>query len=356
MVHILKIWIDILTPKQVNFLGALHAILRSRGHTLVLTTRKYAEANQLLALRRLKAKIFGSYGGGSIKDKLRESAHRIIALSKFVETVNPDLAISFSSPEAARVSFGLSIPHFCISDSPHAEAVCRLTIPLSRRLFAPAFIPRKDWMRYGIPSSAIIQYRGLDPVAWLRAFKPDRKKIEKLGVDGTRPLVTIRLPEEQSSYLRNAKRPALQVAYSVARRLGRMKRFQVVVLPRYEAQRKTANRLDPEVIVPREAIDGTNLLFHSSAFLGAGGTMTCEAALLGVPSISCYPSSPTYVDRYLMRCGLLERILEPAAIVRRIRLFLMDESYRMRAKVKAQRVMQKMEDPVCVVASKLELR
>jgi hypothetical protein len=37
--------------------------------------------------------------------------------------------------------------------------------------------------------------------------------------------------------------------------------------------------------------------------IGAGGTMNREAAVLGVPTISCYPENLLGVDRYLIKKG-----------------------------------------------------
>ena len=56
--------------------------------------------------------------------------------------------------------------------------------------------------------------------------------------------------------------------------------------------------------VTEEIVDGKSLLGLSALFIGAGGTMTAEAALQGVPTISIYPKS-TIVEDYLIRNGLV---------------------------------------------------
>lgn len=53
------------------------------------------------------------------------------------------------------------------------------------------------------------------------------------------------------------------------------------------------------VIVPK-TIDAISLLYYSDAMIGAGGTMNREAAVLGVPTISCYPEKLLGVDNYLI--------------------------------------------------------
>jgi len=94
----MKVWIDILTPKQANFFGELHHRLNAKGHKTVLTTREYREVNELLELKGLKAIEVGHHGGVKLKDKLVESAKRIWNLAEVIEQQKPDVAISFASP------------------------------------------------------------------------------------------------------------------------------------------------------------------------------------------------------------------------------------------------------------------
>ena len=58
-----------------------------------------------------------------------------------------------------------------------------------------------------------------------------------------------------------------------------------VVLARLEEQRAAIAALGlPGVILPGTAVDSRSLLAAADLFIGAGGTMTREAALLGVPT------------------------------------------------------------------------
>src|SRR3712207_5313516 len=105
-------------------------ILKRQNIDILCTSRKYREANELSKLKGLDLLLVGSHGGANLYNKLYQSTSRIVELSKIINNFAPDLVISFSSPEASRVSFGLGITHLGFNDSPHAEAVARLTIPL----------------------------------------------------------------------------------------------------------------------------------------------------------------------------------------------------------------------------------
>lgn len=121
-----------------------------------------------------------------------------------------------------------------------------------------------------------------------------------------------------------------------------------MVLPRYELQLSKVKRSVPsEVKVLEHVIDTPSLLAVSSVFIGGGGTMTAEAALLGVPSISCYPGEITRVESFMVRNGLIKRIRDPVEIAKRVAGILDNlEPTQTSQKEKASAMLSRMEDPV----------
>jgi len=350
----LKIWVDILTPKQVNFFAPLLKRLRRQGTRVLITTREYREVNQLLKMRKISALKVGRHGGAPLKAKLISSAKRITKLASLLSSHGCESAISFSSPEAARVAYGLAIPHYCVSDSPHAEAVSRLTVPLSKRLFTPKAIPLNAWRNYGVDESRIVRYDALDPAAWLKDFKPDPNILDELGLDRSRPIVTMRPEESQASYLisQGFRSPlSMSLAQALVRETSQI---QVVMIPRYDLTTFARKLVGGSVVVTGSAIDATSLLHYSNLFLGGGGTMTAEAALLGVPSISFYPGPPTYVESYLVRLGLVARMGSVRALVRHAIRILDDPSYEKAMRGKSKNIISKMEDPIAIIEKYLK--
>jgi len=352
----MKVWLDILTPKQANLLGELQGRLEAKGFKTFLTTREYREVTELLQLRNLKATPIGRHGGEKLKDKLVASSNRVSELARITEEESVDVAISFSSPEAARVAFGLGIPHYCISDSPHADAVSRLTIPLSEKLFTPWIIPSRAWTRYGIKPRDIVRYRALDPVAWLSKYKANMKALDALKLDFSTPIIVIRPPEEYASYLsdRNSS-----IASKVAEMVSKIIEVngdgsQVVILPRYDVQgERFTKKFGSRVIVPEHIVDAISLMRISSVFLGGGGTMTAEAALLGVPVISYYPGDATIVERFLINHGLVERILDPGRIAQRTSAICKSVEFREFYQKKSTKLLRSMEDPLQIIVQKI---
>jgi predicted glycosyltransferase len=350
------IWIDILTPKQLLFLGELGARLEARGHDVVRTTRHYREVSELIEKKGLTVVTIGRHGGPSLVGKLKASARRIVGLANYLVKTEPDLSVAFASPEAARTAYGLGVPHYTVNDSPHSRAVARLTIPLASKLFSPQIIPKRVWVRYGIDPDRVVQYDALDPIAWIKT-PPDPSVLSDLGLDADTPIVVFRAEEAFASYLLGRVSQHASVVIPIVTRLKQAgNQIQIVVLPRYREQVTTLSKvLGDDVIVPRSVVDGPSLVAHASVFVGAGGTMTAEAALLGVPTLSCYPNEPTLVDEFLIGMKLVTRVTRPEKAVRMITQLLNErEKVREEQAVRAQTVTSQMEDPVEVIADTIE--
>ena len=101
----MKIWFDILTPKQYLFFGYFIQKLRKQ-HKIVSTSRKYEQVNGIRKFGSINPIIVGKHGGRNNVNKLLASLDRTKLLTNKIEKLNPDLLISFCSPEASRVAFG----------------------------------------------------------------------------------------------------------------------------------------------------------------------------------------------------------------------------------------------------------
>ena len=351
----MRVIIDVLTPKQLMFFPKLAERLEDKGHETLMTTRKYREVSQLLQKRGIEAVTVGEHGGGDLRDKLLASTDRIKHLVGVFDDFSPDVAVSFSSPEMARASYGLGTPHVCVNDSPHSVAVANLTIPLSKRLLTPDMIPIQEWMRFGIAEEDVVQYHALDPWAWLRDFEPDRGVLDELGLDDSAPIVTLRVPEIFASYLLGNSGAHMALREFIARFLELRGDVQIVVVPRYGEQ---VQELDTEfgdrIVLCESVIDGASLIAFSDVFVGMGGTMSAEAALLGVPTISCYPEE-YIIEDYLIEEGLITKELDPERLLKEIMEVLgnVDERKGL-AKERARTLVSGFEDPIDVIGSEVE--
>ena len=353
----MKVWIEVLTPKQALFFEPLYRELRKNGHEVLITTRVYREAEQTLQLRKLPFTVVGTHGGGTAFGKLVASADRIGKLANLIAKWKPNVAVSFSSVETSRVAFGLAVPHVAGNDSPHSWWVARLTIPLTTFLCCPWIIGRSVWEEFGGPIERVVLYRALDPAAWLRRHRPDDKVIEQLGLTKDSPIVVFRTEEAFASYLMGKASDREPVIGPIIDHLLRKKLdCQIVVSTRYGMQAPVIRkRFGNKVTVIDRIVDAPSLLSYSSAFVGSGGTMTVEAALLGIPAISCFPGPKPLYIRYLERLRLVETIKQARSASFEVeRMLTSPESFSDQSK-RGKQLLSRMEDPIAKILTTVEL-
>ncbi len=313
-------------------------------HEVWETARDYPQVTQMGKLLGMDVEIIGKHGGSMIETKLSASIDRLHRLQTRVRDERPDLCISFLSPEAARISFGLKIPHLAESDSPHASHVCKLVVPLLDSLYTPSTISLDSWLQYGIEKKRIHRFRGLDPMVWLRGYRPNSGVLKNLGLTERDKIVTIRTEEDRAAYV---DRSTVSSIYPVAKRLARkFPDHKFVILARYSNRRKVGR--EDNILNVDGIIDGPSLLHYSKLFIGGGGTMTQEAALMGIPSIGAHRSSiPEVFSSFLIPEGLVKWSTKPAEIEREAQAILSETSKsRSAQKKKVDRLISMMEDPI----------
>jgi uncharacterized protein len=348
----MKVWIDSLTPKHALFFEPLYRDLARDGHDLLITTRTYREAVEALELRKLPFHVVGQHGGASRIGKLLASGRRVVKLAQLIQNWQPDTAISFSSPEAARVAFGLGIPHISSNDSPHSWRVARLSIPLSRYVCSPWIFPRRVWLAFGARSDGIVPYKALDAAAWLKRHKPNPAVLKQLSLTTDKPIIVLRTEESFASYLEGKASDEKPVIGPVVAEILKLKLgAQIVISTRYGRQapvlrQKFGNR----VRVVEHIVDSTSLLYYSTVFIGSGGTMTVEAALIGRPAISCFPGDKPLYIKYLEKQGLAQTILSPRRIALTTAKILTSERERDEQQRRGAELLLEMEDPIKVIS------
>ena len=336
-----------LTPKQVLFFTPVIEELKSEGCEVLATSRRYREVEPMARMQSLLLRYIGERGGKDPADQLAASTRRQEEIIPIVKEFAPDVAISVASAVCARVAYGLGTKHVAVNDSPHSEVAGRLSLPLSHHLLCPWVIPFGAWAKFGLSKSQITRYRALDPAAWLKR-KWVAGPIPKL--DPGKKTITVRLEESQAPYLARADKKWTDVVLnSVA---GAFPDCNLVALCRYGDQLEETNRkFGDRFIVPAEVVDGRTLLCSTDVFVGMGGTMSAESALMGVPTISTFQGS-LFTEKYLMSVRLLTRATKVQSLTKCARRFL-GESYKRDYSKRAERVLASMEDPVPKIARSL---
>ncbi|MHA2059892.1 MAG: DUF354 domain-containing protein [Candidatus Ranarchaeia archaeon] len=358
--NIMKVWIDINTPKQALFFMPVIRALEKDLDEVFVTTRVYPQATQMLDMLKIQAEVIGEHGGADLKSKLLADSKRIIDLTERVTDFDPDVLLSFVSPTAARIAFGLKIPHVTCSDSPHSFWVSKLVLPIVDFLVTSEYIPTEEWTRYGITADRIIKYKALDQAAWVRGFMPDPTVPEKLGVpsDFKGSIVTIRVEEAQASYLLGkASEKAPSLLSLIDHLANKHPEVEVFVLPRYPEQASIIAELHREsknVHVITEVVDATSLIAQSALFVGAGGTMNAEAVLLGTPAIMTY-ADPLVVYDWLVEKKHLLWIRDRKLLLKTVDHILKNaEKEKSAAKSQAKKLLASMDDPINTILTTIK--
>jgi uncharacterized protein len=311
-----RVWIDMTASAHVLVFRPLIALLHRRGDEVEITSREYAQTQQLLALHGLDSEVIGRHGGRSSLGKARSLAARLSALRRWANGREFDVAFAHGSHELTITARRLGIPSSTTFDYEWATLQHQLGCRAATKVVVPEAIPPERLAQYGARPPKLLQYPGLKEEYYLADFEPDAAVLQELGVDPGRVLVVLRPPPDVSLYHRHSN----PLFPQTLEHLGRDEAVQAVVIPRTEEQRAYVKTLTlPSVIVPDRAVDAQSLIALADLVVSAGGTMNREAVALGVPVYTTYGGRLGGVDEWLIREGRLVPLTDPRALALRKR-------------------------------------
>jgi len=318
----MKIWHDACTGKHVRYGVAITKRLSEKGHEIIFTTREHPDTISLAKFLGLNFKVVGRYDPTSRYTRLRESLLRQIEFCEMFKEKPPDIAVSHGSVDLCRVAFGLNVPIISTFDSPHADAVNKLTLPLVDVVVVSEAIPDEILHEYHVKK--VIKFEGVDEVAWMKDFKP------KMKFDFKRPLIVVRQTEVKAVYAAGIT----DITEKIARKLTKL--GEVVFLSRYERRPRKG------LVVPKKFIDSASLAAQADLVVSVGGTISREAALAGTPSIVIKLFDGMYVNEYLARKGFPIFMVDHSRVIEYARKYL-GKKWNVKA------ILEKLEDPVDII-------
>jgi len=166
-------------------------------------------------------------------------------------------------------------------------------------LLVPFPIPREVW---GRNAAKVTHYPGLKEELYLCRFVPGADALPELqAVDKVKVLFR---PGSRFAHYYSARSEALQRAG--LEHLARRTDVFMILLPRDDVQAKALTAFcracSLPYWLPERVVNGPALIWSADLLLSGGGTMTREAATLGVPSYSFFGGEWGAVDRYLLSC------------------------------------------------------
>ena len=305
----MKIWIDLDNTPHVPFFKPIIRELEKRGHTVVLTARDAFQVCELATKMGLLPKKVGRHYGKNRFMKVWGLGWRSLQLLPTVLKGRPDLALSHGSRSQILICNLLRIPTVMVMDYEFAETPWLLQ---PRWEIVPSVLLDAN-LQCKHPER-VRTYDGIKEDVYAPEFRPDPALSKQLELDPAKVVVTVRPPANEAHY-HNPESETFFVEFM--QRLVATPDTKAVLLPRNKSQEAQIRKdfpqwfADSRVVVPKEAVDGLNLLWHSDLVVSGGGTMNREAAALGVPVYSIFRGKIGVLDRHLQKEGrlvLIEKI------------------------------------------------
>ncbi len=291
------IWFDALTPKQARIGAILLIEGLKRGIGVLLTSREYSYIDETLKSYSVPYLKISSYGE-SLKEKLLRYAERVHMLVCLLPDF--DVAVGFPSPDMHRVAFGLGRPIITLTDTVHADKVHRLCIPLSSVVIVPDIVPIEEVSKYVVrgEEEKIVRFHGLFEIMWVRRHVPNKDVLDKLGLEPYQ-YVIVRPEESRAHYYDYGDK--LEILCTIIDKI--IKRgLKIVFFPRYRFQEEYVRKRfydTDSIIIPRDMpLNMLDLYSYARLVITGGLSMATEAALIGIPSVSYFPSR-TYIEDLL---------------------------------------------------------
>ena len=302
----MRIWIDHSNSPHPLLFEPVARRLEHDGHEVVMTARDNAQTVELARERWPEVSVIG---GPSPRGRMRKGAaiaDRVGSLRAWARDKRPDVALSHNSFAQLAAARALRIPSVNAMDYEHQPAN-HVSFRLASRLLLPRALEGEAIAKYGARSSRTSYYDGLKEELYLGEFTPDETVVTNLGID-RRPgdvLVVARTPPSGALYHRSGNDAFVDTLRGLNRQAG----VHCVVLTRRADQREELSSPDlKSLIFPDRALDSRSLMYAADLVVGAGGTMTREAALLGVPTVSLFAGAIPAVDVWLESKGALRRL------------------------------------------------
>jgi Uncharacterized protein conserved in archaea len=297
----MRIWIDITNTPHVNVLMPIIRHLE-KDHELIFTARDFSETLPLLKKNGITPIVYGNYKGKSRVKKMMGLLGRmwtmLFKLPKF------DLALSLGGNYTSAIAFLRGKKSIVFSDNDISFKFFSFAMG-SYFIFPYYFKYQKVQKKYRIKDAQIKTFNGFKEDIYIAEFEPDPAFQEQLPF---RDFITIRPENLKASYVPKDSTTIVPQLFEV------FKDKNILFLPRYEEEKKYAEGY-ANVWYPNGPLSGLDVCYYTQAMLTGAGTFAREAALLGVPAVSFFPS-PVFlsVDEAMQELGIEFKSRDPQAI------------------------------------------
>jgi predicted glycosyltransferase len=299
----MRIWFDISNSPHVILFYDLIKDLEQSGHEVLITTRPLANTIDLLDQKSLHYHIVGKHYGKNLFKKILGFPIRVWQLCNLLYQKDIDIAVgqsSFHLPVVARL---LNVKSLYTNDNEHAAGNIIAFYFANKILLPDNFILNKYLNTNWIKTKTIF-YPGVKEGIYLWVKHQDLTLKRKHSLTGMANIFIRPEPQTAEYYT-----GALYFLDDIILQL--QGKYKVTILTRNQDQYKHYTQSNFNLCyVPSKPLSFDEIAIDCTLFIGAGGSMTREFALLGIPTISVYQDKLLAVDKLLVQYDLLKHIPE----------------------------------------------
>jgi len=266
----MKIVVDVTHPSDFHFVRNFIREMEKRGHEILITASAKDVTYSLLDNYGFQYVKLGSYGD-SLVEKMVNMFLLDIRMYVAVKKFKPDIFLGSGSIRAAHVAYLLKKPCVNFEDTEHSTEQIRLYLPFVRTVCTPScFI--------GDLGPKQIRFKGYKELASLHPgrFTPNPAVLDEIGLKPDDPFIVLRFVSWKASH--DIGQHGIRDKVSLTKALGCYGRVLIT----------SEGPLPPELEQYRIRVSPMkmhDLLYYATLYMGEGGTMASEAAVLGTPSI-----------------------------------------------------------------------
>lgn len=285
----MRIWIDIINSPQVSFFVPFINDFKKNGHEILVTCRDSGNTVDLLKQNNIEFHIVGERQKNLKEKKIRFFIKRLRKLYSFIRKQKIDVAASQSSFYQPIVARLLGIPCLYTNDNEHAKGNL-FGFLFATKVILPVALKNESFTKKWPLRSKVVFYPSVKEAIYL-SQNPDLLN----GLSQKKNKIYFR-PEPWTAQYYDGPQNFFDSTL-----LNLLNEYDVIVLPRDKSQAEhyTQDKFG-KLTVAEKPLNLQNIISDCLLFIGAGGSMSRELAVMGIPVISIYQADLLCVDKYLV--------------------------------------------------------
>lgn len=304
------LWFDFENAPHVWILSPIIRYFRKKGYSCILTARNFSYTVDLCQHLGYDIQVVGHSGMAKSKQgKVMRILDRSVRLYKMLYHKRRSIAfaISHGSRSQLLAAYGLRIPALCMDDYEFSyQGFSRF----ADCLLVPFPIEKEIWSKR---ASKVVHYPGLKEELYLYGFDPTNNCLPEYIKAGHQDVMVLFRPSGTWSHYKSSQSVITQ--QGILEYLSQYPEVYLILLPRDKFQKEEITsfcvKRGMRFYVPEQILDGPQLIWQMDLVISGGGTMSREAAVLGVPSYSFFGGQWGGVDRHLESRGMLVSVKHP---------------------------------------------